>query len=197
MYNKNLIFRVAMFTLILCLATTSLISGTFARYTWSSGPVTAGSVKVARFDFTVKDQGNTEFTAEGTQINIFGEEDAQGNKLLQPGDSGNFQIVVVNTSEVTVEATIDARMVGKEGETDLPNLLFNIDGSEDYKPLDEMLTELNNSDTFKDIAFPEPDGSTTKSTTIYWKWIPADSDKLIPGNLVLRMEVDATISQVN
>ncbi len=196
MYNKNLIFRVAMFTLILVFATTAMFGSTFARYTWSSGPIT-DSVKVARFDFTVKDQDATVFTAEGSQINIFGEEDAQGNKLLQPGDSGDFQIVVVNTSDVTVEAEIDARMVGKEGETDLPNLVFNTDGSEEYKPLDQMLAELNASETFKDITFPELNGSTTKAVTVYWKWIPADSDKLIPGNLILRMEVDATISQVD
>ena len=196
MYNKNLIFRVAMFTLILVFATTAMFGSTFARYTWSSGPIT-DSVRVARFDFTVKDQDATVFTAEGSQINIFGEEDAQGNKLLQPGDSGDFQIVVVNTSDVTVEAEIDARMVGKEGETDLPNLVFNTDGSEEYKPLDQMLAELNASETFKDITFPELNGSTTKSVTVYWKWIPADSDKLIPGNLILRMEVDATISQVD
>ncbi len=196
MYNKNLIFRVAMFTLILVFATTAMFGSTFARYTWSSGPIT-DSVKVARFDFTVKDQDETEFTAEGSQINIFGEEDAQGNKLLQPGDSGDFQIVVVNTSDVTVEAEIDARMVGKEGETDLPNMLFKFDENAEYKPLDQMLAELNASETFKDITFPELNGSTTKAVTVYWKWIPADSDKLIPGNLILRMEVDATISQVD
>jgi len=196
MYNKNLIFRVAMFTLILVFATTAMFGSTFARYTWSSGPIT-DSVRVARFDFTVKDQNDTEFTAEVTQINIFGDVDASGKKELYPEDTGSFQIVVVNTSEVTVEAVIDARLVGTNDEEFVPNILFNLDGSENYLPLDDVLDELNESTALKDIAFPEQNGSTTKSVTIYWKWIPGGNDSSLPPTMAVRMEVDATISQVD
>lgn len=194
--QKNLIFRAAIFTLILVVGTVSFMGGTLAKYTWTSGPIT-DSVRVAKFEFTVNDQNSTNFVAEGNQIDIFGDEDSPGKKELYPEDTGSFDIYVVNTSEVTVEAQIDARMVGTNGEEYVPNILFNLDGSEAYLPLSEALDQLNQSDALKDIAFPSPGGSVTKSATIYWKWVPGGNDDFLPAEMVLRMEVDATISQVD
>lgn len=101
--------------LVLSLITSSLVGGTFAKYTSTvAGNDTA---RVAKFDFDVK-SGTDALTKTGTTINLFATvndtgvfADADGKnvnteKLVAPGVEGSFGLVVTNRSEVAVKANL-------------------------------------------------------------------------------------------
>lgn len=101
--------------LVLSLITSSLVGGTFAKYTSTvAGNDTA---RVAKFDFDVK-SGTDALTKTGTAIDLFATvndtgvfADADGKnvnteKLVAPGVEGSFGLVVTNRSEVAVKANL-------------------------------------------------------------------------------------------
>lgn len=101
--------------LVLSLITSSLVGGTFAKYTSTvAGNDTA---RVAKFDFDVK-SGTNALTKTGNTINLFATvndtgvfADADGKnvntaKLVAPGVEGSFGLVVTNRSEVAVKANL-------------------------------------------------------------------------------------------
>lgn len=207
--KKNIIMRFATLALILTIVSLTMVSGTFAKYTYSSGPIT-DSVRVARFDFTVADGGGKIFTQNNAQkIDIFytnPDNIINGEYYIGPGDSGDFDVMVVNASEVTVEAEISAELHAYQKNTDvaipeMPNIRFTLKenaADSEYDLLSNVISQINTSSTFKDIPFPAVRGSTEQaSTTIYWKWIPNATDNTLAGETVIRMDVSATVSQVD
>lgn len=101
--------------LVLSLITSSLVGGTFAKYTSTvAGNDTA---RVAKFDFDVK-SGTDALTKTGTTINLFATVNDTGvfagadgknvntEKLVAPGVEGSFGLVVTNRSEVAVKANL-------------------------------------------------------------------------------------------
>lgn len=112
--KKNWFLRIGLIALVLAIATTCLVGGTFAKYTTTvSGEDT---VQVARFDFAATDGAGTAY-ASAKSINLFESNataatdtvaaDADGvGIMLAPGVSGIFYIVFDNTT-TDVDVTLD------------------------------------------------------------------------------------------
>lgn len=116
--------------LVLSLITSSLVGGTFAKYTSTvAGNDTA---RVAKFDFDVK-SGTDALTKTGTAIDLFATVNDTGvfagadgknvntEKLVAPGVEGSFGLIVTNRSEVAVKANLTITETAANG-TD-PNIV--------------------------------------------------------------------------
>ena len=156
--GKNFFKKLAILAMVLTLATTSLVAGTYAKYTTTiTGTDTA---RVAKFDVTAMGA-----TAGIATFNLFAtindtlngevETDVSGSKLIAPGTTGSFDIVLVNNSEVTVQYEISFT-----GDLKTVPLQFSIDGVE-WKT---TLAEIN-------IDATEIATGTEVTKTVYWKWV--------------------------
>lgn len=113
--KKNWFLRIGLISLVLALATTCLLGGTFAKYTTTvSG---SDSIQVAKFAFKATDVDVIELENDGAEINLFADAktDATGtvrtgelapgeySTMFAPGVYGTFSIVLDNTgSDVDV-----------------------------------------------------------------------------------------------
>jgi len=104
--KKNWFLRIGLISLVLALATTCLLGGTFAKYTTTvSG---SDSIQVAKFAFKATDVDGIELENDGAVINLFDDAktDATGTVqtgMFAPGVYGTFSIVLDNTgSDVDV-----------------------------------------------------------------------------------------------
>lgn len=151
--KKNRMMRLASVLLVLCLLTTSVISGTFAKYT-SSNTATA-TATVAKWDVKLDDKAFTDsitfdFTEAWTDSDGSAETDVVSKKLA-PGTKGSFDLKVTNSSEVNAQFKIDFDLTALAG---LP-LEFT------YKVGEETYTD----NSFVAIAMNE-----TKTVTVTWEW---------------------------
>ena len=116
--KKNRMMRLASVLLVLCLLTTSVISGTFAKYT--STVAAYDSAKVAKWEWNIKfnEKDLNQSAGVTNEFDLFGasllmELDANNNnvtqtaethvdsgKLVAPGTGGKFTVSATNTSEV-------------------------------------------------------------------------------------------------
>lgn len=110
--KKNWFLRIGLISLVLALATTCLLGGTFAKYTTTvSG---SDSIEVAKFAFKATDVDDLELT--GAEINLFADAktDATGTVetgMFAPGVYGTFSIVLDNTgSDVDVVINDDSEV---------------------------------------------------------------------------------------
>ncbi|NLO64508.1 MAG: hypothetical protein GX095_04655 [Clostridiales bacterium] len=111
--KKNWFLRIGLISLVLALATTCLLGGTFAKYTTTvSG---SDSIQVAKFAFKATD-GGIELKNGGAVINLFDDAktDATGTVqtgMFAPGVYGTFSIVLDNTgSDVDVVINDDSEV---------------------------------------------------------------------------------------
>jgi hypothetical protein len=113
MKKKNWAMRIGSLAFVLTLVSTSLVSGTFSKYTTTvSG---AEQVRVAKFAFNLKDGTGTFTETQTTEAtyDIFTMADDTGvynngvnsSKFIAPGTTGDFNLTVENLSEVDVAAT--------------------------------------------------------------------------------------------
>lgn len=110
--------------LALSLITSSLVGGTFAKYT--STVAGSDTARVAKFNFEVK-SGNTVLTKAGETIDLFATVNDTGvfadadsknvntEKLVAPGVEGTFGLVVTNQSEVAVKANLTITETAADG----------------------------------------------------------------------------------
>ena len=166
--RKNKMMRAASGLLVATLLTTSVISGTFAKYTsTASGNDTA---TVAKWSFEAMgeeiavtgDKTNLKFNLFDT-INDTGnaapEEDVADNKIA-PGTAGSFEIKVKNTSEVTAEYTI---ALSETNNSNIP-LQYSLDGTNWVDSIGELtMTGL----TKKQLDI----GAAEATHTVYWRWM--------------------------
>jgi hypothetical protein len=114
--KKNKMMRLASCLLVLCLLTTCVISGTFAKYT-TSGEA-SDSARVAAFGVTVEVTGDgfsstyakdtKDTTASAITNSVVSIDD---DKLVAPGTSGDFySATITGTPEVAVEVTNSATL---------------------------------------------------------------------------------------
>ncbi|HOL61518.1 MAG TPA: hypothetical protein PLS05_06555 [Clostridia bacterium] len=106
--------RIGLISLVLALATTCLLGGTFAKYTTTvSG---SDSIQVAKFAFKATDVDGIELENDGAEINLFAnaKTDATGTVqtgMFAPGVYGTFSIVLDNTgSDVDVVINDDSEV---------------------------------------------------------------------------------------
>lgn len=112
--KKNWFLRIGLISLVLALATTCLLGGTFAKYTITLS--SSDSIQVARFAFKATDVDGIELENDGAEINLFADAktDATGTVqtgMFAPGVYGTFSIVLDNTgSDVDVVINDDSEV---------------------------------------------------------------------------------------
>ena len=194
--KKNRMMRLASVLLVCVLLTTSVISGTFAKYT-SEGSVT-DTARVAKWD--IKLEGATitkDVTIDlfatayknpaGTETTV--QSDTTEN-VIAPGTEGFFEIDLKNDSEVAAEYAISYTINNAAG---VP-IEFSLTGNDD--DWTSTIADLNCEKQ------PLAMDATASTVTVYWKWVfnPAvprtDADDTYLGTLdtLPTVSVTATIT---
>ena len=180
--KKNTMMRLASVLLIVTLLTTSVISGTFAKYTTSA--TANDSARIAYWGF--KDTTVEDFSLfKSDDTGILG-----GDTLLAPGSTKTVDIDFVYTNH-NGEATITAPEVDYSFEitleatgTNITDDLAALDGNDNfywilngrgYSTFDAFKTAVENLDgntTYEAGTFPTTfyNGSNTNKHTIGWIW---------------------------
>ena len=190
--KKNRMMRLASILLVCVLLTTSVISGTFAKYT--SQATASDSARAAKWDI----QLNGKSITENFTFNLFetikdsngGEEkDVAGEKLIAPGTSGSFDIKLQNKSEVTAEYLIDYTVTNT---ANIP-VEFSVNGGA--------------WGALADVTTPVTLEMGAEATTIpvQWRWVFYTSDAAdttdttlgLAGSAVLKVEAKITVNQVD
>lgn len=178
--KKNRMMRLASVLLICVLLTTSVISGTFAKYT--STATAADTARVAKWEINYSDKVNN--TAK---VNIVGNNNTisfdlfntvtddgevtggtddenvangTGTMIIAPGTGGKFLMNIENASEVTAEYTIALSQTQSnlvEDSKPIP-IEYSLDGTE-WKT---SIADLNPSAVLAMGASAE--------VTVYWRW---------------------------
>ena len=169
--KKNRMMRLASVLLVCVLLTTSVISGTFAKYT--STATASDIARVAKWSIKVED---TEIGVAGDTTVAFdlfktvndtagaAESDVLAGTgdthIIAPGTSGSFQIDIVNESEVNAKYTI---ALAETNTGNIP-LQYSVDGTTWVDSVAELtMTAL----TDQSIAM----GTGTDTKIVYWRWV--------------------------
>ena len=170
--KKNKTMRLASVLLIAVLMTTSVISGTFAKYT--SDATITDAARVAKWSFTVKsataDDATDIATSETFEFEVFKTvsdtnvataEDGK-DAIIAPGTTGNLSVELENASEVNAKYTVSFTA----NEATVP-LQWSATGKAGTWKDD--ITELNISEA--NINMDEK-----ATVALYWKWAFVDDD---------------------
>ena len=156
--KKNRMMRLASILLVCVLLTTSVISGTFAKYT--SSATASDKARVAKWDIYLEDSAMTEtytidlFTYTDANVDV----DGNGSeKVIAPGTTGSFTIDLQNKSEVTAAYTIDYTVTN---ESNIP-VEYSVDNGATWT------TELADVSTPVTLAMGQ---TTATSVTVQWRW---------------------------
>ena len=166
--KKNRMMRLASILLVCVLLSTSVISGTFAKYVseaeatdtayvakWS---FMVGEKNIATEDEIVFDLFETIYDSNGTD-----EEGDVAEGMIAPGTCGEFTIEIENTSDVTARYAIAYTVTDDVG----AHLVFSVDGGETW------------TDTLASVAASEDTeleaGAAADDITVQWKWAYEDS----------------------
>ena len=161
--KKNKMMRIASVLLVAVLLSTSVISGTFAKYT--STATGSDEARVAKWDFKVSGStvnSNTftfdlfktiNDTAGGAESDI----NPSDGTIIAPGTQGSFEITLKNDSEVTAQYKIDYTVTNTNN---IP-VKFSLDGTDWKDDIDEL-----------DVTTPVTVaiGATATPVTVYWMW---------------------------
>ncbi len=208
--EKNKTMKMILITLLIAMIALVLVSGTYAKYTSSaSGSDTA---RVAKWSFIV---GGVDTVAEHTfTFDLFktikdtdGEDEldvisANADRVIAPGTSGSFDLVLENKSETTAKYGITYTVTNTAS---IP-VQFSVNGTD----WTDSLANVVESDT--DTKLDANNG--TKTITIQWRWAyentkenatteekKATDDKDIAlgkaGIAKLIVQADVTATQIN
>ncbi|HVI39448.1 MAG TPA: hypothetical protein VM577_02215 [Anaerovoracaceae bacterium] len=165
--SKN-VWKVAAFLLILCLVSTVMISGTYAKYTSTyAGQDTA---LVAKWDiFTTG--GGIGLTEGGTaDLDLFHHTYSNvaakvGDKyIIAPGVAGKFILEFDNNSDVTADITFE---IATTSAVTVP-IEYSLNNFGDTLTLDQLESELNGATS----AFHNIIANTGPVTeTVSWRWV--------------------------
>ncbi|MFA7077711.1 MAG: hypothetical protein WC147_04750 [Syntrophomonas sp.] len=164
-------FRISALLLVVCMISSVMLSGTFAKYTSTyAGQDTA---LVAKWDLTMTD-GATEFAVfpdAAAELDLFSHEynknivAQDGDYIIAPGVDGEFTLAMTNNSDVAADITFG---FAKTAESANVPMEYSVDGTT-WVALDGLADELNGDD----ITLAETDG--TETLTIQWRWAYVDS----------------------
>lgn len=177
--KKNRMMRTAAVLLVAVLLTTSVISGTFAKYTTSAS--SEDSARVANWGFERSNSMNLTNLFLGSYNNVTSN---NGDDVIAPGTEGSttFSFAydgengtdgpeVAYTFEVKVDASCADAIIANK------NILWKLD-DEDYGSWDKMIadiTALSGSTTgtqqYAPNTLPEAFTDADEVHTISWKWI--------------------------
>lgn len=168
--KKNRMMRLASILLVCVLLTTSVISGTYAKYiSTASGDDTARvakwSIEVNGTDIAVSnpeitfDLFNTVLdTVDGKkERNVL---EGVSETIIAPGTKGSFELAIDNTSEVTAKYAIDFSVLSNSKNIPIQYSINNTDWSMDINNIDIAASDATQIDMV--------DGKAT--VKVYWKW---------------------------
>ena len=164
--EKNKTMKMILITLLIAMIALVLVSGTYAKYTsCASGSDTA---RVAKWSFIV---GGADTVTENTfTFDLFktikdtdGEDEvdvisANADRVIAPGTSGSFDLVLENKSETTAKYGITYTVTNTAS---IP-VQFSVNGTD----WTDSLADVVESDT--DTKLDANNG--TKTITIQWRW---------------------------
>jgi len=182
-------FRVLSLLLVMCLASSCFVGGTFAKY--SSIDSVSDTAIVAKWEIEVEDQDMTQ--EEWTTFDLFAtteiadtdnsseSDDANvangtDNGIIAPGTKGSFTIDIDNLSEVAVTCVVSFSATQE-------NLPKDISGNDIEIPIVYALGENPTSWTKEITSLSEEvnltyagntSGQTNGSVTVHWKWAIGD-----------------------
>ncbi len=178
--KKHNMMRVASALAVVTLLSTSVISGTLAKYT-STASGTSVAATVAKWSFKVG-VGGTDVTATnditGTNtfdFDLFGsikdaggtadETDVTGKRVIAPGTSGQITLALKNDSQVNTKYNIEFSAVN-DGNIPLKYAIAQGTNTS-YSALDwkDSVQDLNEQNKALNVG-----ESNTTSYTVYWKW---------------------------
>jgi hypothetical protein len=198
MNKKRNTLRIAFLLLVLCMISTVMLSGTFAKYTDTyAGQDTA---LVARWQFEAK-EGETLLGDANKQLDLFGHlyntnmnQKAGEDYIIAPGVSDEFTIAMSFLSDVDAKVTVD---FNKEGSTvndavyNLP-IEYSVDEGASWVTLAELdkqfvsvlkkvygsnvLGDVSSANAFTFLNSDDETTATTISQTVKWRWAFNDND---------------------
>ena len=198
--EKNKTMKMILITLLIAMIALILVSSTYAKYTSSaSGSATA---RVAKWSFNVG-KNNDIVTTNTFTFNLFDtindtngtdkETDvvsANADKVIAPGTSGSFDLVLENKSETSAKYGITYTVTN----TALIPIKFSVNGKDWTDTLDNI--EADDVNTKLDA---NTGGKTIK---IQWKWAYDGDDTTdvnlgIAGTAKLTVQADVTATQID
>ncbi|MEL7567807.1 MAG: hypothetical protein AAGU27_23420 [Dehalobacterium sp.] len=174
MLNKMKILRIAMLLLVLCLISTVMISGTFAKYT----SVYAGqdTALIAKWDLDITD-GSTEFSIDPDdpeELDLFSHafdtdilDTADTEKIIAPGVSGDFVLSVKNNSDVAAKVEFAMTVGGTAVNVPIEYSLTE-DFAIKYETVNALEAALNALPAFTNLEVAA--ASVADTQTVYWRW---------------------------
>lgn len=193
--KKNRMMRLASVLLVLCMLTTCVISGTFAKYTTTaSGSDTA---RVAKWDIKLEESAmsetftfdlfNTVKDSNGTD-NETDVKAGENETIIAPGTSGSFEINLKNDSEVNAKYSINYTVTN---ESNIP-VEYKIGDGE----WTSNITTLNAADVAINMG-------SSASVTVQWRWAyennadAADTILGTNGTATITVAAEVTVTQVD
>lgn len=209
--KKKIAGRLGLTALALTFITTSVMSGTLAKYTMNVKATAEATV--AKFEFNLNDTKATTASqpiddlfknsytgSDGTTIIAKGSD--TNKNVVAPGLSGKKEIKIENTGEVAIQ--IDTLTINETNTGNVP-LKYAITttnttpNNADWKASDVLNSTLP-ADINSTIAIG--DKNNTKSFYLHWKWDPASTDAAdttlgIKSQLdTISLDINLTVSQV-
>jgi hypothetical protein len=177
--------RITILLLVLCLISTAMLSGTFAKYT--SEYAGADTALIAKWD--VKFNGN-EPTTSTAELDLFSHayktninEKEGKDYIIAPGVSGEFTLKVENKGDVAAEITFD---IGVDETSTAPSapIEYKLDGGDEWGNLADLMDKLNG--TSEGLEDPVPlltvaAENGTAEQIVEWRW-PFDGSDVYETN---------------
>jgi len=170
--------RITILLLVLCLISTAMLSGTFARYT--SEYAGADTALIAKWEIEFDDDNTT---TSGTTLDLFSHAfdtniitGAGTQKIIAPGVDGDFTLKVENKGDVAAEMTFDFDVSGDASNAPIEYKLKDVEG-QTWGNLDALKTALDELEKMKNVAA----GTGTAEQTVEWRW-PLDGSDVYGTN---------------
>lgn len=194
--KKNKLMRLASVLLVAVLLTTSVISGTFAKYVSTSNG--SDSARVAKWDIKLEDAAiantftfdlfNTVKDSDGT--NPEGDIATNDGTIIAPGTSGSFEINLKNDSEVNAKYAI-AYTVTNANNIPVEYKIGTGTWTSDLTTLNATDVDINMGDS--------------AAVTVEWRWAyfvdnakdDADTALGLDGTATITVTADVTVTQVD
>lgn len=194
--KKNRMMRLASVLLVLTLLTTSVISGTFAKYTSKvsgndKATVAKWSIEVNGTEIATTNPATVTFDLfqDTTQYDEEGNDVATGK--IAPGTKGSFNFKVENTSEVSAKYTITFTTTFPTGITS-DRFKFYSDAA-----MTNEIALVDGKYTAANAVEIEVGDSEADTVTVYWQWtFGEDSDDTGDTALGILAQNNATVVTV-
>jgi len=159
--------RITILLLVLCLISTAMLSGTFAKYTSEyAGEDTA---LIAKWD--VKFNGN-EPTTSTAELDLFSHAyntniiaGVGDDKIIAPGVGGEFTLKVENKGDVAAKMTFDVGLGGNGMTAPIKYKLKDVEG-QTWGDLVALKAALNELEKMKNVSA----GTGSAEQIVEWRW---------------------------